>query len=486
MKMGKKKRNNFIKYSIISFTVMLIIYFSMSMYFRNHFYFGSVINGINASGKSVEELDKEISAKITAYTLELDERGNVKEQIKASEIGLKYDGKAKSQALKESQNSSSWISSLFKSKESKMYKVVTYDEGKLKDCFDKLSCFDSKNITEPKNASVIYSEGSYQIVKEVNGNKVKKDVLYSNIVNAIQNGETKLNLDSGNCYENPKYTSNSQKTKETKDALNKYISSKITYNYNGGSEVLDGSTIHNWLDSDSDLTISFDQKKMRSYVNKLAKNYNTLGKTRNFATTSGTTVEVSGGNYGWKVNVNGEIQDLISIIKKGQTTNKKPEYAQTAETNNVNDIGSTYVEINLAEQHLWFYKNGSLVVDGDVVTGNVSLNRSTPTGVYRINYKEKDAILKGEDYNTPVTYWMPFNGNIGLHDATWRKAFGGDIYLTRGSHGCVNAPKNVANTVFNNITAGTPVVCYFQQVPNQVSKQSNQQTNQQANQQVIN
>ncbi|MFA6940491.1 MAG: peptidoglycan binding domain-containing protein [Clostridiaceae bacterium] len=475
MKMEKKKRNKFIKYSIISLSVMLIIYFGMSMYFRNHFYFGSVINGINATGKTVEELDKELSAKITSYTLELDERENVREQIKASEIGLKYDGEEKSQALKEMQNSSPWISSIFKSKESKMYKLVTYDEGKLKDCFDKLACFDSKKVTEPKNASAIYSEGGYQIVKEVNGNKVKKEVLYSNVVNAIESGETKLNLDSSKCYENPKYTSNSQKTKETKDALNKYISSKITYTYNGGSTVLDGSTIHNWLNVDSDLTISFDQKKMKSYVNKLAKNYNTLGKTRKFATTSGTTVEVSGGNYGWKVNVNGEIQDLISDIKKGQTINKKPEYAQTAETNNVNDIGSTYVEINLAKQHLWFYKNGSLVVDGDVVTGNVSLNRSTPTGVYRLNYKEKDAILNGEDYNTPVTYWMPFNGNIGLHDASWRKAFGGDIYLTRGSHGCVNAPKNVANTVFNNITAGTPVVCYFQQVPNQVNQQTNQQ-----------
>lgn len=488
MKMGKKEYNKFIKYGIISFSVILIIYFSMSMYFRNHFYFGSVINGINATGKTAVELDKEISAKVAAYTLELDERGNVKEQIKASEIGLKYDGNGKSQELKDEQNSSPWISSLFKSKESKMYKAVTYDEGKLKDCFDKLACFDSKKVTEPKNASVIYSESGYQIVKEVYGNKVKKDVLYSNVVNAIQSGETKLNLDSANCYENPKYTSNSQKTIDTKNSLDKYAGSKITYTYNGGSEVLDGSTIHNWLSTDNDLTIAFDQEKMKSYVNKLARNYNTLGKKRSFTTTLGTPVEVSGGNYGWKVNVNGEIQDLISVIKEGETINKKPKFSQTAVTNNVNDIGSTYVEINLAEQHLWFYKNGSLVVDGDVVTGNVSMNYSTPTGVYRINYKEKDATLKGEDYSQPVTYWMPFNGNIGIHDASWRKAFGGDIYLSNGSHGCVNAPINVANTIFNNITAGTPVVCYYQQVPKEVNQQTSEQTNQQTsgqtNQQV--
>lgn len=55
---------------------------------------------------------------------------------------------------------------------------------------------------------------------------------------------------------------------------------------------------------------------------------------------------------------------------------------------------------------------------------------------------------------------MPFNGNIGLHDATWRSTFGGTIYKTSGSHGCVNLPPAVAKTIFENIAAGVPVLCY--------------------------
>jgi lipoprotein-anchoring transpeptidase ErfK/SrfK len=100
-------------------------------------------------------------------------------------------------------------------------------------------------------------------------------------------------------------------------------------------------------------------------------------------------------------------------------------------------------------------------VEGDVVTGNVSLNDATPVGIYRLKYKEKNATLKGEGYSSPVSFWMPFNGGIGIHDANWRSVFGGEIYKTNGSHGCINSPYNLAQTIFDNINAGTPVVCYY-------------------------
>ena len=55
---------------------------------------------------------------------------------------------------------------------------------------------------------------------------------------------------------------------------------------------------------------------------------------------------------------------------------------------------------------------------------------------------------------------MPFNGNIGLHDATWRKDFGGDIFLKDGSHGCVNLPPEKAKEIFTTIEKGIPVIVY--------------------------
>jgi hypothetical protein len=208
------------------------------------------------------------------------------------------------------------------------------------------------------------------------------------------------------------------------------------------------------------MEISFDENKIRNYVYRISSIFNTFGNTRNFVTTSKKTVQVSGGNYGWIVNNAKEVKDLIEIVKNGQDATKEPAFSQTAMVKGSNDIGNTYVEVNLTKQHEWFYKNGALIVEGDVVTGNVSNNTGTPVGTYVLNYKEKNATLKGEDYSSPVDYWMPFNGNIGIRDASWRSEFGGNIYMTNGSHGCVNSIYNVAKTIFENIDPGTPIVVY--------------------------
>ncbi|MBU3145171.1 L,D-transpeptidase/peptidoglycan binding protein [Clostridium sp. CF012] len=450
------------KISIISIFIILVLYLGISAFYSTHFYFGSVINGINASGKTVEELNKEILLKSETYTLELQERNGVKEQIKADDIGLKYNAVDKIQFLKDSQNSFMWIHGLFNQKPTEIYGMVTYDEKLLKERFDNLACFDSKSGIKPQNASFKYLDKGYVVVNEVMGNKVNSKTLYSTIVNAILKGETTVNLERSNNYVNPKYTSSSKEIIDTKSLLNKYLASKITYTFNGGNEVLDASIIHKWISVNDNLEILFDETEMKDYLNKLDSNYETFGKEREFLTSLGTTIKVSGGNYGWLVDRKGEVKDLIVAIKGGQTIAKEPRYIQTAIYHGINDIGNTYVEINITKQHLWFYKNGSLVIEGDFVSGDVSKKYSTPTGVYRLQFKEKNYVLKGENYSVPVNVFMPFNGGIGIHDAIWRNAFGGNIYLTNGSHGCINSPPNLAQTIFDNIETGTPVICYLQ------------------------
>ena len=125
-----------------------------------------------------------------------------------------------------------------------------------------------------------------------------------------------------------------------------------------------------------------------------------------------------------------------------------------------NDYGNSYVEINLTAQHLFMYVDGALVVESDFVSGNLSKGYYTPTGAYGLTYKERNATLNGQDYSTPVSYWMPFAGNVGMHDATWRGSFGGSIYKRNGSHGCVNLPYSAAKTIYENISANFPVLVY--------------------------
>lgn len=135
-------------------------------------------------------------------------------------------------------------------------------------------------------------------------------------------------------------------------------------------------------------------------------------------------------------------------------------YSMTANSHGKNDYGDSYVEINLTAQHMFLYKDGKLVIDSDFVSGNVSKNNVTPTGAYGVTYTEKNATLRGENYETPVTYWMPFAGNVGMHDAYWRSKFGGSIYKYAGSHGCINLPPEVAKVVFENVKKNYPVLVY--------------------------
>ncbi|GCD12156.1 L,D-transpeptidase family protein [Clostridium tagluense] len=456
-----KKRKKIVLGIIISICTLLIIYFGMAIYFMNHFYFGSTINKISVSGKSVEAVNEQMASEIQKYKLNIKERGGTNEQISGKEIGLKYDMNVEFKDFKDKQNPYKWVSGVFNTKDSKMIVGVKYDKDLLKEQFDKLSCFDSSKVIEPKNAGYKYINNSYVIVDEVNGNKGNKDILYKDVIDAVSTGETTIDLDASNYYVKPQYTSKSPKVVATRDMLNKYVSSKITYTFGKDKEILDGSKINKWVTVDENSEVTFNEKEVEIYMDVLASEYNTVAKTRNFVSSSGKVINIGGGSYGWAINKVKEIQDLISIIKEGKSIEKEPAYYQTALYHGKDDIGKTYVEIDLSGQHLWFYKNGVLITQGDVVTGNDGSDKTrTPSGIYMINYKERNATLKGEGYASPVNYWLPFNGGIGIHDAGWRDKFGGVLYKTGGSHGCINSPYDVAKTVFDNIETGTPVVCY--------------------------
>ncbi|WP_251861684.1 peptidoglycan binding domain-containing protein [Clostridium sp. Marseille-Q2269] len=453
----KKKHT---RYSIISLVGLLIIYVCMVLYFNNHFYFRTTINGIKASGKTVEEVNKEIEQEVNTYTLQLEGRDGSKEQISAKDFNLKYNRNDAIKNLKDNENPFNIFKGIFKKKEYQIPRTISYAEDKLKEITDKMIFFNKNKIVNPKDSSLKYTEKGYEIIPEVMGNKVKEDVLYREIKSAILKNKNILNLDKDNCYDNPKHTSKSNEVIKAKKTMDKYLQAVITYDIRGNKEVVNAPKIKDLIKTDENFNAVVDKDKVRSYIDNLAYTYNTVGKTRNLVTPSGNHIKVSGGSYGWAIDRSKETENLVQAIQEGKTINKKPSYAQTTPFTGDDDIGNSYVEIDLTQQHLWVYKNGNVVVDGNVVTGNVSLNHATPEGVYKIDYKERNATLKGEDYATPVKFWMPFNGGIGMHDANWRTEFGGSIYKNSGSHGCVNCPPALAQTIFENIEAGTPVICH--------------------------
>ncbi len=159
-----------------------------------------------------------------------------------------------------------------------------------------------------------------------------------------------------------------------------------------------------------------------------------------------------------------DVRTLRADVKAALLENKAVDDVIELTDNSFNsgagDIGDTYVEIDLTNQYLYMYVDGELIRDCPVVTG-LPGSRATPQGVYRLKSKSMNVTLVGPDYRTPVRYWMPFNGGIGMHDATWQSSFGGQLYKSRGSHGCINMAMSDVAVVYDYAQVNMPVVCYY-------------------------
>lgn len=272
-------------------------------------------------------------------------------------------------------------------------------------------------------------------------------------------------------YENEDVDTENANLKKEADTLNTYATAKITYQFGSQTETLDINTFHDWL-TYSDGNVSLDDSKVKSYVEQLAGKYNTRYKDRGFKTTGGSvvTIPASHNEYGYRINQDQETAQIKADLASGKEVTREPIYDSKNSygnpvyygRNGVDDLNGTYVEVSIAQQHLWFYKNGQLVVESDVVTGNTSAGHGTITGAFPIAFKVSPYTMSSAEngYVVNVQYWMPFYDGEGLHDASWRSSFGGTIYQTDGSHGCVNLPTNVAATIYNNCEPGMAVILY--------------------------
>ncbi|MGB8454937.1 MAG: L,D-transpeptidase family protein [Anaerocolumna sp.] len=461
----KKNRSNGLKnlpyIGLGLFSPLILLYLFFSFYYNNHFYNNTVINGAGASNMTVKQAEKSINAQANSYVLTLEERNGVKDSFKGENIGLNavYDGSIKD--LLNNQNAFAWPFSFFKPHELKINAMLEYDEFSLDKLLDKLNCFKETNVVEPVNAHISeYGDNGFEIVPEEPGVKVNKDKLSEAIKKAVVSLEPTLSLEEAGCYEEPKINSGSPELIEALAEMNKIAGARITYQFGDVTEVLDGNQISKWLSVDENYKVNLDPVGVKEFVDYIGKNYNSFGRVRSFQSSYGDVLEIRGGDYGWWLNRGQEVTELTELIQNGEQSVREPAYYQTAQQYGEDDIGNTYVEVNLTAQHLFFYKEGNLVLETDFVSGNLSKDWGTPVGTYPVQYKDNDATLVGEDYATPVKYWMPFNGNIGFHDAPWRSEFGKDIYLTSGSHGCINMPPAAAKKMFENIKRGVAVVVY--------------------------
>ncbi|MGL4607145.1 MAG: L,D-transpeptidase family protein [Eubacteriaceae bacterium] len=443
----------------IIFGSLLGVYLGLTVYFMGHFEFNTFVNGMNVSGQSVALVEEALKELEKDYRLVLKGRNGKTEEIVGKKINLKIEGSGEVEKLVQKQNPFAWPVSLF-SGDLTMTVPVVYDNTLLEQSIKELQMISGPDIVKAESARPVYDGISYNIVEGHLGNQLDGDKFAKAVKLGIEESKDNLDLEQEECYLGTSFEKDSPQVIEANRIMNQYIKSVVTYTFGDASELLNKDIINTWLGVDENMNVIVNSELAKAYLNGLSDKYDTYDKTRNFQTSFGSVVAVGGGDYGWLIDIDGELEELLSILKAGQGVTREPVYASRGVSHGERDYGNTYLEISIGDQHMWFYKNGALVVDTDVVTGSLAGGYGTPSGFFQLAYKATDVVLKGEDYASHVNYWMPYDGDIGVHDASWRGSYGGSIYVNNGSHGCVNTPYAAAETIFYNIEAGDPVIVY--------------------------
>ncbi len=460
-----KRRAVFVTAVLLTLLILLAgTYLVIGVHYTSHFFPGTTVNGIDVTDLTVSEAEDLIAKEADKYKLVLTTKTDTQETITGEEIDYHYIFNGEVNDFLREQKSFAWLPALLSDGTSYTLDASTaYDEGKLVAAVQALGCMQEGQMEAPTDAYVQeQGDGTYTIVPENDGTELDTKKVETEVEDAVREGRKTLNLELSDCYELPLVSADDENLQKELTVRNRYADLTISYYIDDAAvAVIDSATFKDWYYLDENEDPVFDYDAVYAWVQSFADSYDTIGTFEPFTTSNGETVYVEAVTYGWLMDVEGEAGELYDLLMRGESADRTPAWSEGAWSRGWNDIGSTYVEIDYTNQRMWYYKDGALLVETPVVTGNVSAGRASPEGIYCIVDKELNATLVGEDYSTPVNYWMPFYGGVGIHDAdSWRSAYGDSIYLTSGSHGCINTPSAEAAVIYENIDIGTPVVCY--------------------------
>ncbi|MCM1145820.1 MAG: L,D-transpeptidase/peptidoglycan binding protein, partial [Lachnoclostridium sp.] len=414
----------------IALLQIVIAYIGLAYYYRNAFEYGTWINRIYCTGKSIEEVNRELSEQYEGDGITIYDKENNAYQISAKEIGCQYDFESALKLYLDRQNAWLWIDSFWKVRDDTISPVVSYDETLLEECFSRLP-FVQEEDGKDRKFEIIKTKDGYQLLNE-RTNVLDVTAARNAVAAALQNAQNSISLSEAGCYYDMELTNEMQEILHEWELIEDFQNCHIVYQMGEEQIPIDASVVCDWilledngapaLDESGALQIREDA--IPEFITALANEYDTVGAARTFQTTKRGVVTVEGGIYGNRLDKEAEIAYLTDAFARKADEVHTPAYLQTAMQQGKDDVGNTYIEIDMEQQMMYYYLNGVLQIETSVVTGNTSRRMGTPEGVNYVYAKQTNRILRGQGYASHVNFWMPVKGNIGIHDAAWRSNYG--------------------------------------------------------------
>lgn len=455
--------------SILLMTIIILpglIYLGLAIYYQDSFMYGTWINGIYCTGKNIEEVETELIENFEYDSIYVITPHNV-EIMKTEELGFQYDFKSALEEYRRNQNPFVWLLHMLTGHQNEtVLPKVTFDENALEQWIYEIDSYQSNLNMEPDSLKIVKGVNGYEILEKkekiLNISFTKEE-----IGNAIRMVQSEINLEDRGCYFTREETVEMQQVRELFEKVNKIQNSSLTYQLKDIEKKVSPMEIASWiaLDEagniklDKNGEICFDRIAIFAFVEQLASDHDTW-ENFPFVTHDGREIMIKQGNYGTKINQQKEAAFLLDYLKNPIETVRTPVYIKDVTYNGQSRIEDTYVEVDMTLQKMFFFSEGEKVFETEVVTGCTSKGWGTPELVAYVNYKRRNTYLTGKNYRSFVNYWVPVYRGIGLHDATWRKEFGGELYKKGGSHGCINTPLDKMEELYEMLEVGMPVVIH--------------------------
>ena len=436
-------------------------------YYSNRFVANTTFGTVDISNLTLVKAQEKLESDLNEREVVLMENDQEVARIKLSDLKGEFNTESNLETVYQSQDPSVWVTSYF---EEEAFEDVLTDKVAINASNIEMVLAENGISNAEREAAVDavidYSDGEGYFIEDGQiGTQIDFDKLGASIVNAVQANESSVDL--AEVYAQPSIDGESDVVTSVMDTIHEFSDIQLTLQIAGDELTLPKETIESWIYFDSNNQLLVDYDLVYAYVSALNDEYATYNKNRQFMSTLQGEVTVPPGILGWGIDTEFETQTIIDDLYAGIDVTREPAtFSSGGNGNSADEIGGTYVEIDLTYQMMYLYVDGEMVLGTDIVSGQI--NAETVPGANAVNEMLTDTKLRGfnqfkkVEYATPVSYWIRFDNNAqGIHDASWQGAFGGDVWTYAGSLGCINTPYWAVETIYNNVTYGTPVIVFF-------------------------